>query len=179
MARRHREQKAAEEAALAEYKEKLTKTIATVDNWNIDEFLVDVSSINRAPILFEIWAVIHEEGEAIALDVEAQALREQLSRKAIAVQQTAFPKLRDAYGPAMRRLLWESDGDARTFGEGFRTVEFIAVDFVRNANIQAFQEDIQSQLYKLRFTRSQYRWFQGSEITYYEINAPKDTDIVR
>ena len=80
----------------------------------------------------------------------------------------------------MRRQLWEADGSARTIGAGYRTVEFVSATFARNANIKQIHTEIRENLMMLRFTRAQYKWFrQASEFSYYALEVPKDSDIVK
>lgn len=80
----------------------------------------------------------------------------------------------------MRQQLWEADGSARTIGAGYRTVEFVSVAFARNANIKQIHTEIYENLLLLRFTRAQYKWFeQASEYSYYTLEPPKDTDLVK
>jgi hypothetical protein len=80
----------------------------------------------------------------------------------------------------MRNALWEADGSSRTIGAGYRTVEFVSGAFAANANIKKIHLDFRETLLKLRFTRVQYKWYkQASEYTYFTLEPPKDTDIVK
>jgi len=109
-----------------------------------------------------------------------QKKRMQFRQLLVRKQAQLLPALRDAYGPAMRRQLWEADGSARTIGAGYRTVEFVSATFARNANIKQIHTEIRENLMMLRFTRAQYKWFrQASEFSYYALEVPKDSDIVK
>lgn len=80
----------------------------------------------------------------------------------------------------MRQQLWEADGSARTIGAGYKTVEFVSVAFARNANIKQIHTEIRENLMMLRFTRAQYKWIkEASEFSYYDMEVPKDSDIVK
>ena len=80
----------------------------------------------------------------------------------------------------MRTQLWEADGSARTFGTGYRTVEFVNVAFARNANIKQIHQQMVENLMLLRFNRAQYKWFkEASEYSFYTLESPKDTDLVK
>lgn len=94
-------------------------------------------------------------------------------------QKQNLPKIRDAYGPILRQLLWEDDITAKTVGDGFRTVELVGALFAANRNIQTAQETIHETLLKLRFTQARYRWYrEADEFTYYKLEPPKDGDVV-
>ena len=98
----------------------------------------------------------------------------------IRAQETQLPILRDAYGPAMRKKLWEFDLKARTIGAGFRIVEFTGGTFAANRNKKKFQEEINGELSVLRFTHAHYLWYEGSdEYTQYTLNNPTDSEIAK
>jgi len=137
-----------------------------------------VNSLTVALALPQAWAKIYEEGQTYELSVDQEAVRRQF-RKAISKRQTEIlPVLRDLYGPAMRKQLWEADGKAKTFSTGFRTIEFIAGAFAANRNIKKAHEEIYSTLMLFRFTRAQYKWVDANvEYSYYTLDSPKDGDV--
>ncbi len=123
---------------------------------------------------------MYEEGDKLDLNDKARQKRQQFRQLLVRKQAEMLPAMRDAYGPAMRRQLWEADGSARTVGAGYRIVEFVSVAFARNANIKQIHTEIRENLMMLRFTRAQYKWIkQASEFSYYDMEVPKDSDIVK
>ncbi|MCD1626312.1 hypothetical protein K7H22_09945 [Seohaeicola saemankumensis] len=165
---------------LVEHIEQLDREIASIPGISASKYTDDVSNINVGLLLMGAWALLYEEGGKLDLNEEAQRKREQFRRLLVNKQSQMLPAMRDAYGPAMRQQLWEADGSARTIGAGYRTVEFVSAAFARNANIQQIHTEIRENLMMLRFTRAQYKWIkQASEFSYYTLEVPKDSDIVK
>ncbi|MBL4749295.1 MAG: hypothetical protein JKX71_01700 [Amylibacter sp.] len=162
------------------YMEQLNREIASIPNVQASTYTDNVTSINIGLLLFGAWAVLYEEGQYLDLDAAAQKKRKKFRQILVKKQVYLLPKLRDAYGPAMRAQLWEADGSAKTIGAGYRTVEFVSAAFAANANIKKIHTDIRENLMMLRFTRAQYKWYKGaSEFSYYTLKVPKDRDIVK
>ncbi|MDP2377629.1 hypothetical protein [Reyranella sp.] len=129
--------------------------------------------------LFDGCAQLYERGGALSLASQQEAIRQTFKKNLSRKQSEAFPPLRDAFGPAMRKKLWIADGTAKTFGPGFKTVEFSSAAFAANRNIQSAQERMHSTLLNFRFSRIQYKWADTSaEHTYFKLEAPKDGDLV-
>lgn len=180
--------KAEEDAKLAaaakseadQYLEQLDREIASLPGVSASKYTGSVNDINLAIILIGTWNLVYENGAKLDLDADGQAKRKKFKDLLVRKQAELFPALRDAYGPAMRTQLWEADGSARTFGAGYRTVEFVSAAFARNANIKQIHTEMFENLLMLRFTRAQYKWFeQASEFSYYTLEPPKDTDLVK
>ncbi|MDD9709715.1 hypothetical protein PVW53_14020 [Seohaeicola sp. SP36] len=162
------------------YIEQLDREIASIPGVKASKYTGDIAGINTGLVLIGAWALLFEEGENLSLTEEARQKREQFRKLLVNKQVELLPALRDAYGPIMRRELWEVDGSARTIGAGYRTVEFVSTAFVRNAGIQQIHSEIRENLMMLRFTRAQYKWFKEvSEYSYYTLEVPKDSEIVR
>lgn len=162
------------------YEKRIDREIASIPGIKASGYTQDVAGINTAIVVMGAWALLYEEGQGLPLSEEAEAKRQQFRKMVIDKQVQLLPALRDAYGPAMRKELWIADGSARTVGQGYRTVEFVSVAFARNANIQQIHTDIRENLMMLRFTRAQYKWFeQADEYSYYTIEPPKDSDLVK
>lgn len=166
-------------ARVTAHVEQLERELASMPSVSATKYTGSVEDINTALIIIGAWSLLYEEGASLPLDADGenkrQRFRELLVRKQIAM----FPALRDAYGPAMRKQLWEADGSARTIGTGYRTVEFVSATFARNANIKQIHTEIYENLMMLRFTRAQYKWIrQASEFSYYTLKSPRDSEIV-
>jgi hypothetical protein len=169
-----------EEAKVTAYIEQLDREIASIPSVQASNYTEDITSINTGLLLIGAWALLYEEGENLNLNEEVRQKRQQFRQLLVRKQTNLLPAMRDAYGPAMRQQLWEADGSARTIGAGYKTVEFVSATFARNANIQQIHLEIRENLMMLRFTRAQYKWLkQASDFTYYTLEAPKDSDVVK
>jgi hypothetical protein len=171
---------AEQEAKVSAYIEQLDREIASIPSVRASNYTGDVTTINTGLLLIGAWALLHEEGEKLELNEEARQKRQKFRQLLVRKQVELLPAMRDAYGPAMRRELWEADGSAKTIGTGYRTVEFVSAAFALNANIKKIHLEIRENLMMLRFTRAQYKWIkQASEYSYYSLEVPKDSDIVK
>lgn len=117
------------------------------------------------------------DGERYATDPEAKAAMDKLRATLARKQRAALPVMRASYGKLMDRQLWEADTDVVVQGTGSRTVRFISAIFAANRNIAQVQQRLGEDLYPLRFRRSQYEWYRGSETTYYTLETPDDGEI--
>ncbi|MFC0280310.1 hypothetical protein ACFOHK_08185 [Falsigemmobacter intermedius] len=178
------EEMAAEKQAVAlseaiSYEQSISNHLQLVRSFDANDFKADSQSIGLALGILEAAAKVYAEGKSKDLSEAASSEREQLRKALSSKQTTALPVLRDAYGPAMRKALWEADGKAKTFGKGYRTVEFVNVSFARNANIKQIHTELFPTLMKLRFTRAQYKWVDADvEYQYFTLTPPKDSEIV-
>ncbi|WP_209833796.1 hypothetical protein [Ruegeria sp. HKCCE3926] len=174
------ERQAEQESKVRTHIEQLDREIVSIPTVQASKYTSDVSTINTGLLLIGAWALLYEEGGKLELNDEAQQKREKFRQLLVRKQAQMLPAMRDAYGPAMRQQLWEADGSARTIGSGYRTVEFVSAAFARNANIKQIHLEIRENLMMLRFSRAQYKWIkQASEYSYYDMEVPKDTDIVK
>ena len=171
---------AEQEAKIAAYIEQLDREIASIPGVQVSKYTSDTSPINTGLLLIGAWALLYEEGDSLDFNEEVRKKRQQFRQLLVRKQAKMLPLMRDAYGPAMRRQLWEADGSARTIGAGYRTVEFVSAAFARNANIKQFHLEIRENLMMMRFTRAQYKWIKlASEFSYYTMESPEDTEIVK
>lgn len=168
-----------QEREAADYADLVAAETAIVKAFNAREFTKDAQTILIAVEVLNAFARTYADGSKFGLSSEQQAARSAFKRAVSQKQQQALPLLRDAYGPAMRRALWEVDGEARTIGTGFRTIELVNGAFAANRNIKKTQDDMRLTFMKLRFTRAQYKWFaRASEYQYYTMSPPSDGDLV-
>lgn len=171
---------AEEKAELAAYIDRIELEIDSIPDVKPSTYANGLVPINAGLAVIGAWAAIYEQGGRLGLDDETEKKRQRFRGLVAKKQAQMLPAMRDAYGPAMRQELWEADGSAKTFGPGFRTVEFVSAAFARNANIKKINDQMHDTLMMLRFTRAQYKWFNGaSEYSYYTLIAPKDADVVR
>lgn len=164
------------EPAPKPYTERMAELRTTLDQHDFTRSLDDADDIAVALASLDLFAIALQEEPDSDEGRKAQADH---AEKLRAIQKRVLPILRDKYGPALRKELWEADGKARTIGTGFRTVEFIAAIFAANRNIKSTFETMYPSLMKLRFTQARFRWFDGaSEYTYYTLTPPPDDAIV-
>jgi len=164
---------------LNQYIEQIERELISLPSITALDYIASVRDINLALVLIGTWNLLYEEGAKFDLGPDDQSKRQRFKELLIRKQAEIFPALRDAYGPAMRRQLWEADGRARTIGAGYRTVEFVSGEFARNANIAQIHSEMRENLLLLRFTRAQYKWFErASDYSFYTLEPPKDTDLV-
>lgn len=156
------------------YSERLDSALVQVNEFRASEFTSEARMIALAFGLFNEWAKVADEAPPGLTD-DQTAKRNQLLSALSSKQRQVLPVLRDAYGPAMRKALWEADGKARTIGGGYRTVEFISAAFAANRNIKKFHDDLYPTLLQMRFTRAQYKWVDANvEYSYYSMEPPED-----
>ncbi|MGX1745016.1 MULTISPECIES: hypothetical protein [unclassified Brevundimonas] len=105
-----------------------------------------------------------------AVKTDSQRLRSALVQK----QREVLPRMRAGFGKVMGREMWESDVEVIVQGSGNRTVRFIAGMFAANRNIAAGQRAADEVASQLRFKRTQFEWYRGSEYTYYTLDTPDD-----
>lgn len=117
------------------------------------------------------------DGEKFASDPEARPLMAKLRRTMAQKQAAAFPAMRAGYGRIKDQAVWENDMDITVQGGGNRTIRFIAGIFAANRNIARFEQNVRPVLSQMRFRRTQYEWYRGSEYTYYTLETPGDPEI--
>lgn len=166
-------------AAQPAFLAKLTDTIAEIKKTDLGRSKGSTEGILLSLAMIQLWAQVAADTASATLTPDEEKTRTALIASLRSKQKAALPILRDAYGPAASKKLWELDAKAKTIGTGYRTVEFVAAEFAANRNIKSMHESIFETLMQLRFTRAQYRWYSGADqYTYYTIEPPKDTDIV-
>lgn len=167
------------EAPLKDYLERLASASKMMADMRADAFKESAANLLVAAALFDEWTQLYEEGGQPPLSEAAKKQRTAFRQALIKKQTTTLPQIRDLYGSALRRQLWEADGKAKTFGSGYRTVEMINAAFAANRNIKQIHEQMYPTFAKLRFTRSQYKWVDANvDYTYFDIKAPADTELV-
>lgn len=156
------------------YAERLAETETTLASFDFTSNLDTVDDIAASLVMIDVFAEIAAEVPSEADAPKRKRFIAALSAK----QKSVLPVLRDKYGPAMRKELWEADGKARTIGNGYRTVEFIAGAFAANRNIASSHQTLLPTLMKLRFNRAQYKWIDAAvEYSYYTLEPPADGDV--
>lgn len=164
---------AEKQEAISRYKERLTAQISAIDEVNVGR--PDSMAVIRDRLrVFENGARTLVDGREYAESAEVKADMQRLRRTLAEKQRQSFPQMRAGFGKAMGRELWENDVEVTVQGAGNRTVRFIAGMFAANRNIAAGQQAAQEVTSQLRFRRTQFEWYRGSEYTYYTLDTPDD-----
>lgn len=175
----------AEPAAVAsvaeepDYADRVASMLGALSSMQAADYTQSMDMIGLALGWFRAAAQVVDDGAGLALADSAEAGREALRRELSRRQAVILPVLRDALGPILRQTLWADNGSAKTIGAGFRTVELVSPAFAANRNIQEVQQELQALLVELRFSRAQYRWFEGAEeVQFYRMEPPADDEVV-
>lgn len=167
------------EDKISSYIDLIKSETPLVATFNAREHGDSIKSIMMGLALLNVWVGIYDEGASLNLPADKEAIRQSFKKSISKKQAEAFPVLRDLFGPAMRKQLWEADGKARTFGKGFRTIDLISAAFAANRNIKTIHEELYPSLMMLRFTRAQYKWLDANvEYSYYPLKPPSDSALV-
>lgn len=165
-------------AAAAPYIERLQRELDSL-NKNGIEVLKTADGFQIVLAVFAAYAINIEEAQKYDLVPEDKAVLERFKKKVASEQKRVFPIIRDAYGPLAREKGWVHDMSVRTFGPGYRTIEFVAGMFAANRNIQGFAEGMTETMALYRFKRIRFKWYEDADkYTYYDLDTPKDTDFV-
>ena len=175
----HERAKAAADVALAAHQAE-NYTLRAQGPWLDAVRAIPTSTPTAAP---DVWQRIEafeeaarqiEEGEKFAGNAAAEAARVRLRQTVSERQRIVFPVLRRGYGAILRQVLWEQDTEVIVQGSGAKTLRFIAGMFAANRNIASAQTGARPNAEKLRFNRTQYEWYRGSEYSYYAMTVPSD-----
>lgn len=169
----------ATERKATDYGERLHRELDIISSFKIDIYLTDRVGILLGVSIFSDLATIAEDGESIELNADQAALLRRLKREVSKFQQTVLPRLRDAFGPILRKQLWEHDISAKTFGKGYRTIQFVGGAFAANSNIKAFNDEMWETFNILRFKQVRYKWYaEASEYTRFNVGSPDDDKLI-
>jgi hypothetical protein len=170
---------AKEEDRAKPYIKRVERELKGLSNFSVDTYTQSKESIILGTVLFGAWAKIIEESKEYQLSSKQKVLIDKFRSRVSRIQVSSFPKLRDAYGPAVRKSLWEHDMSARTYGSGFKTLELVGAAFAANRNVKKFQESISELMHMLRFKQVRYKWYKGADkYNYYNMSSLPDRDIV-
>lgn len=158
--------------------ETLTREIEEIKNFNGNNYRGSLEKINEEVLLIAVWTSFVTESKN-STDNEIKKLSNDFELKLSQLQIKEFPQMRLAYGNFVSNTMWEHDVDVTVFGSGNKTIEFVGGIFAANKNVKDAHTIIQDKLKELRFTRANYKWIKHEpEYTYYEIESPKDAEIV-
>ena len=162
----------------AELIERLNREIKSLNEGvDFSGFYDNVLGIQMGAALFGTWAIMIEEGEQ-SQNPEAQALAKKLRQKVSQFQVVQFPKLRQAYGKAVREQVWEHNVEVDVFGNANGTIQFTGYVFADNGNKKMIQEMLYEMLILLRFDQSRFKWYRADdEYTYFTLDSALDSKV--
>ena len=96
-----------------------------------------------------------------------------LKKELVKFQTKNFPKARQEYYEHVKNALWEKDIDVKLKG---KNITYIGHMFVRNKVIKDTYLEILPELKKLRFKRVSFTWYDGGDITYWDIDSKNDNE---
>ena len=160
------------------YLARLRGKISYIGTTKVEHLTSSKDSIGRAIRLFSSWAEAYEEREKHKLTVDDFTILNEFQSKITRTQNAYFPQLRKAYGPIMNNTLWSKDIRVRTYGKGFRKIEYTGAIFAANSNIEQFMNIASDQLHHLRFKEVQFQWRKGADQTIgYTLHSANDSEL--
>ncbi|PIF30805.1 hypothetical protein CLU81_1255 [Flavobacterium sp. 9] len=156
----------------------LEREITSIDEGiNFSNYRNTIEAVQMELVLFSAWS--HTINDALISDnSEVRSLGKKLEQKVKKIQINEFPILRKAYRDAIYQKLWKENIETEVIGKKSKTIQFTGGIFANNANKQQTQETLHDVLKMFRFTKVNYKWYEGDdEFTYYEIDSPNDGDL--
>ena len=96
-----------------------------------------------------------------------------LKKELVKFQTKNFPKARKEYYEHVKNALWEKDIEGKMSG---KNIPYIGHMFVRNKVIKDTYLEILPELKRLRFKRVSFTWYDGGDITYWDIDSKNDNE---
>lgn len=138
----------------------------------------DLDKIRKTLVLFDgVAEQIHNAQKSANLSETDIKYLQHTEKRLSALQQKVLPDLRKALRKRAGELLWEHDISVSVSGERNTTITFVSSMFASNAAIKQVQEQLNDVLTQLRFKRSRYQWYKGSESWNYKLDTPKDSEV--
>lgn len=128
-----------------------------MDEWRGQRPMQSMEDVGEYLSIFNLWAYAYQDGTGFNLNTDEAKLLAAFRQKAEVVQAEAFPKLRDAFGPILRKQIAQLEISAVTSGQGFKTVRFSGRPFSVADNIDDFHAEVKVVLFQLRFEKAEYK----------------------
>lgn len=128
-----------------------------MDEWRGRRPMQSMEDVGEYLSTFNLWAYACQDGSSFNLNADEARLLAAFRQKAESVQAEAFPKLRDAFGPILRKQIAQLQVSAVTSGPGFKTVRFSGQPFSTAGNIDEFHTQVNIVLLQLRFEKADYK----------------------
>lgn len=86
--------------------------------------------------------------------------------------------MRKTYAAGLNQELWGVDGKAYVSGNNNIYITVVSPELVRNKMKLEAHKTIYSTLNNLRFRQARYKWYDGSDYTYWNVYEGKDADLL-
>jgi len=139
--------------------------------------VASIDGVSRTLVTFQRAESFLNSNSSSSFDDAGKALRASVRSSLARKQSSLFPLMRSTYAKDLAQTFWENDVEVIVSGSGNRKIRFIAAMFAANRNIASGQQAGGPMLRKLRFSRSQYEWYRGSEYTFYDLNPGPDSQV--
>jgi hypothetical protein len=90
-------------------------------------------------------------------------------------QKKQFPDARKAYTAHSKKELWKKNIEASSSG---RQITYAGYMFADNGTIKATFKEISGELKRLRFNRVNFKWADGQNYTYYDLDSMEDDEVL-
>lgn len=128
-----------------------------MDEWRGQRPMQSMDDVGAYLSTFNLWAYACQDAASFNLNADEARLLAAFRQKAEVVQAEAFPKLRDAFGPILRKQITQLQVSAVTSGQSFKTVRFSGQPFSVTDNIDDFHGEVKGVLFQLRFEKAEYK----------------------
>ena len=159
-------------------KERLTKEIEGIGVYDTSNIEGDAVSLGITLWLLNALVDISTEHEK-HMDTEIVDLSKQLQDKTSTLQGELYPIMRKKYGEYMNKILWEDNIEVNTKWWYADTIVIVGGIFANNKNIKREYESMEEVLFKLRFTKAEYRWIPNGAWTIFTMESVNDREIVK
>ena len=176
---RQNELQARREKAVSDYMEEIQLSLEQLDmlkSTPMSAWLVIVS-------LFDESAKLYNNGTALGLTPEQEAIRVNFGTQLSQKQSAIYPKLREAFAEELGKRLWRQDYKVTAYNcQNNHRRQCLSVTGFRlsaNSSKQDMHQSLAEQLAQLRFTGAYYKAYSGDndEYGWTLANIPADGDI--
>jgi hypothetical protein len=159
-------------------KDTLSSTMFSVNQVS-ERYFSDLKEqeISQGVDKFDKWVDVLKRCE-MSDDIEIKKESKILRKKLQSLQVKYFPVMRKNYVDFARTTLFDNNIDVSSSGKGSSTVLFVGRYFANNKNISDLQNKLSDMLHKLRFKKTQYKWFEYDDGYYYTLESPSDNELI-
>ena len=126
---------------------------------------------------FNDWVEVLKRCEK-SNDVELLKKSKSLRKNIQVLQVKYFPVMRKNYVDFARTTLFEHNIDVSSSGRGSSTISFVGGYFANNKNVTEHQKSLSDMLHKLRFKKTEYKWYKYDDGYYYSLTTPSDNELI-
>jgi hypothetical protein len=159
-------------------KDTLSSVLFSINTSN-DQYFSELKEqhISEGVDRFNEWVEVLKRCEK-SDDTELLKESKLLRKKIQSIQVKYFPVMRKNYVDFARTTLFENNIEVSSSGKGSSTILLVGGYFANNKNISELQKKLSDMLYKLRFKKTQYKWFKYDDGYYYTLESPSDNELI-